>query len=67
MKSCGMKVALLGTTLDLPDAFPQNPESVPELVKLRSLFEDEFYNYFDVKIKIINWEYVMMRAMAHRI
>jgi hypothetical protein len=67
MKSCGMKVALLGTTLDLPDQFPNDPESVPEILKYRTLLEEEFYNYFDVKIKIINWEYVMTRSMAHRI
>jgi hypothetical protein len=67
MKRCGMKVALLGTTLEIPDRVPPNPETVPELEKLKSLLEEEFYNYFDHRIKIINWEYVFTRALAHRV
>lgn len=67
MKTCGMRVALLGTTLDVPDFFPPNPESDPSLMKLKSLLEDEFYNYFDVKITINNWEYIATRALAHRV
>ena len=61
-----MKVTLLGTTLDVPDGVPQNPESVPEFVKLKNLLEEEFFNYFDHRIEITNWEYVFTRALAHR-
>lgn len=65
MKSCGMRVALLGKTLEVPSTLPPNPESVPELTSLRELLEEEFFTYFDLKIKITNWEYIMNRASAH--
>ena len=65
MKSCGMRVALLGKTLEVPNTLPPNPESVPELMSLKELLEEEFFTYFDLKIKITNWEYIMNRASAH--
>jgi len=67
MKICGMRVALLGKTLDVPDCLPENLESAPELFELKKLIEEEFFNYFDVKIEITNWEYIINRATAHRI
>ena len=65
MKSCGMRVALLGKTLEVPNTLPPNPESVPELMSLKELLEEEFFTYFDLKIKITTWEYIMNRASAH--
>ena len=62
-----MKVALLGTMLDVPTPFPDDPSSVPELTTLKSLIEDEFYNHFDVRISIDNWEYILLRASAYRV
>lgn len=67
MKICGMRVSLLGTTLEVPERVPQNPESAPELVKLKNLLEEEFFNYFDHRVEITNWEYVLTRALAHRV
>lgn len=63
-----MRVALLGTTLDIPNVpLPPDPTTVPEFAKLKSLIEDEFYMHFDVRISIDNWEYIFMRASAYRI
>jgi hypothetical protein len=63
-----MKVALLGTTLELPDGPPPHDfAEAPEFLKLKSLLEDEFYNYFDVRISINNWEYIITRALTHRV
>ena len=67
MKICGMRVSLLGTTLEVPERVPQNPESSPELVKLKNLLEEEFFNYDDHRVEITNWEYVFTRALAHRV
>lgn len=64
-----MKVALLGTTLEIPDGpSPLDPESVPEYAELKRLVEEEFFNYFDVRINITNWEYIINRGLgAHAV
>lgn len=67
MKNSVMKVALLGKVLDIPDRQPSNPESFPVLMELRTLLEEEFYNYFDFKIEIKKWDYIFQRALAYRI
>jgi len=67
MKICGMKVALLGKVLEIPDRQPPNPESDPVLMELKTLLEEEFNNYFDVKIEIKKWDYVFQRALAYRV
>jgi hypothetical protein len=61
-----MKVALLETTLEIPDTpLPSHPENFPIYVKLKKLIEREFLDLFDRKIDIQNWEYIIMRAFAH--
>jgi hypothetical protein len=67
MKIFGMKVALLGKVLEVPDRHPPNPESDPVLVELKTLLEEEFYNYFDFRIQIKKWDYVFQRALAYRV
>ena len=67
MKICGMKVALLGKVLEIPDHRPLNPESDHVLMELKTLLEEEFHNYFDVKIEIKKWDYVFQRALAYRV
>jgi len=53
--------------LEIPDRQPPNPESDPVLMELKTLLEEEFNNYFDVKIEIKKWDYVFQRALAYRV
>ena len=63
-----MKVALLGKTLEIfTEPIPADPSTVPVYAELKALLEEEFYNYFDVKIEIGEWNYVFQRAMAYRV
>jgi len=65
MKTCEMRVvSLFNETLEIPEMFDPND---PVLQRLKKLVELEFYNYFDRKIDIKNWEYILKRASAYTV
>ena len=57
-------VSLFNETLEIPEMFDPND---PVLQRLKKLVELEFYNYFDRKIDIKNWEYILKRASAYTV
>lgn len=57
-------VSLFNETLEIPEMFDP---SDPVLQRLKKLVELEFYNYFDRKIDIKNWEYILKRASAYTV
>jgi hypothetical protein len=60
-----MKVALLGTTLDIQPV--PDPSNDPTCRELKKLVEEEFFNHFDVRIDIDNWGYIFERAFAYKV
>jgi hypothetical protein len=57
-------VSLFNETIEIPEILDT---SDPVLQRLKKLVELEFYNYFDVKIDITNWEYILKRASAYTV
>jgi len=60
-----MKAELYGKMFEIPTTIPAHPENVPEYMELKKLIEREFFELFDMKIDIQNWEYIFMRAYGH--
>ena len=58
-------VSLLGTTHEYPDG-PVDSEH-PAFQRLKQLIELDFYVYFERKLNITNWDYILKRAEAYRI
>lgn len=58
-------VSLLGTTHEYPDG-PPDPNH-PAFHRLKQLIELEFYKYFDTRVNITNWNYILERAEVYRI
>jgi len=57
-------VSLFNETIEIPEMFDPND---PVLQRLKKLVELEFYRYFDRKIEITNWEYILKRASAYTV
>jgi hypothetical protein len=57
-------VSLFNETYEIPELLDP---SDPVLQRLKKLVELEFYNYFDRKIDIKNWEYILKRASAYTV
>ena len=58
-------ICLFGTKHEYPSG-PADPEN-PAFQRLKKLIELEFYNHFDTKVDITNWEYILQRASAYKI
>jgi hypothetical protein len=57
-------VSLFNETIEIPETFDPND---PVFQRLKKLVELEFYRYFDRKIEITNWEYILKRASAYTV
>jgi hypothetical protein len=57
-------VSLFNETHEIPDILDP---SDPVLQRLKKLVELEFYKYFDRKIEITNWEYILKRASVYTV
>jgi hypothetical protein len=57
-------VSLFNETYELPDILDPNDHV---LKRLKTLVELEFYNHFERKIDIKNWEYIIKRACAYTV